>query len=809
MGRGAQQLQSRAHVVPVYETRFVGRRLFLERLQTAIEESFAVVLHGPPGVGKSRLANEFARRGSGDVWVADLSDAEDAAEALGMVAAAMELTAAPNGEADAVLARIGRVLAGRPRPRLVLDHVEHLLDDVERWLEHWAPSAPRARLLLTSRVAPKSWPVIDVRPLTEDEAVRLVEDRARRARPNFAVTDENRETVKALIRAVDGLPAAIELLAPRLMLLSPGQLLERLPNTPRDAFDMALQRSWDLLDDEPRQVLTQLAVFRGGFTVELAEAVVANGDVLESLETLVRHAWLHTDTSSDQVRLHLLHEPHRFVERRLQESPLHDDAVRRHVETMVERGEAWDRGIETPDEVECTHRMVAELPNLAAAWERATLPEMRARLGLVLHMAYQRRGPFERQFEVTRQTLEAARQTDDESLQARALLARARALRWRGEFDEALQALEESEALAERSSDAETRCSALRNLAAASWHADDLDATRRWSETALRVAIEEGTSLDEINARNGMGYLLTATDDLDGALEQLQTALNLALEPERPPGVLALVSSSMATLMSRLENWSEAERHSSRALRLYDELGYMRWLPLELLSRAEARLLAGRVDRARDDVEQAIATARRIGLQTVVSRCLLMRGAVHVAREEDSAALEDFEVVCSRAGETHPRLRQEAETYAGWVRDPGSVPAGRTIDQWADPLRRRIARLLADRASTSRRRLWVREGGRAFVVDDGDECDITRRKALRGILELLVERHADGANEPASLDEVQEAGWPGEVMTAESGQRRVYVTIKRLRDAGLGDLLVTTGDGYMLEPSLEIVPLTG
>ena len=51
-----------------------------------------------------------------------------------------------------------------------------------------------------------------------------------------------------------------------------------------------------------------------------------------------------------------------------------------------------------------------------------------------------------------------------------------------------------------------------------------------------------------------------------------------------------------------------------------------------------------------------------------------------------------------------------------------------------------------------------------------------------------------------------EAGWPGERMSPESGARRVYVTINRLRKLGLGELLLTTGDGYALAPNVRVVP---
>src|SRR6516225_4457622 len=117
-------------------------------------------------------------------------------------------------------------------------------------------------------------------------------DRARRARPDFAVDDDNAAADGEICRRLDGMPLASELAAARVRALSVAEILDGL----RDRFRLltggartAVRRQqtlrasvdWShaLLTEPERVVVRRLAVFLGGFDLDAAQAVAGGGDV--------------------------------------------------------------------------------------------------------------------------------------------------------------------------------------------------------------------------------------------------------------------------------------------------------------------------------------------------------------------------------------------------------------------------------------------------------------------------------------------------------------------------------------------------
>jgi predicted ATPase/class 3 adenylate cyclase len=277
--------------LPVPLSSFVGREQEMTEVVSLIRDEAArlVTLAGPGGTGKTRLALEAAGElvsefGAGVFWIG-LSPVRDPALVVDTIAQTL-------GAKQELAAHIGE-----KQLLLVLDNLEQVVDSSIE-LATVLKACPNLRLLVTSRELMRvdGEVVYPVPALAKPDAVELFCARARM---------EPDETVAELCGRLDNLPLALELAAARVSVLAPAQILERISQrldlfrAGRDAdprqqtFRATIAWSYDLLSPDEQRLFAQLAVFRGGCTLEAAEDVVdADLDTLQSLvdKSLLRHS---------------------------------------------------------------------------------------------------------------------------------------------------------------------------------------------------------------------------------------------------------------------------------------------------------------------------------------------------------------------------------------------------------------------------------------------------------------------------------------------------------------------------------------
>jgi predicted ATPase/DNA-binding SARP family transcriptional activator len=392
-----------AHNLPAQLTSFVGRRRELADLAGLLATRRLITLTGPPGSGKTRLAMEAATRSvehypHGVVFVA-LAELEEPDLVASAVAAPLGVSASDRPVPEALV----DYLKAR-RLLLVLDNFEHLLRAaplVGRLLD----AAPRLRVLATSRAPLRlsgeqeygvaALPIPEAAALKSEDPTRfdvlaLFADRARAIDPHLTLTVDNAPLAAEVAARVDGLPLAVELAAARLRLFPLGELRRRLervlplltegptdrPRRQRTLRD-AIAWSYDLLDTPKRALLRRLGIFRGGFTLEAAEAVASGApvhDLLADLSALVEGSMLGRPAEAGPVRYSMLETIREYALDQLRAGGEEQQTARRHADLYANLVAQAEPELTRAKQAEWLERLAAEHANLLAAlrWAKQT-----------------------------------------------------------------------------------------------------------------------------------------------------------------------------------------------------------------------------------------------------------------------------------------------------------------------------------------------------------------------------------------------------------------------------------------------------
>ncbi len=409
---------ARLATLPMPRSRLIDREQELAQAKALLEreEVGLVTLTGPGGVGKTRLALQVAADlapqfadGTAFISLASLTD-----PTLIVPTVARALGVSQTGE-DSLEERLLEYL--RPRQvLLVLDNAEQLVSAAPLAAQV-LEQARRLKLLVTSReplrvrdeqlvpVPPLALPDSAHLPgldhLVQVPAVALFVERAREARPNFALTSENAATIIEICQRLDGLPLALELAAAVLSLLSPAALLarleHRLPLPSRGARDLPERQqtlrntiawSYDLLEGGEQQLFRRLAVFAGGFTLEAVQEVCVfdearasssvqpdDGVVLEQLAQLLDKSLVQAQQDAGgEPRFAMLETIREYATEQLEASGEAATVQERHAHYFLCLAEEAEPHWSKPEADIWLERLEREDANLRAAlaWSKAT-----------------------------------------------------------------------------------------------------------------------------------------------------------------------------------------------------------------------------------------------------------------------------------------------------------------------------------------------------------------------------------------------------------------------------------------------------
>jgi predicted ATPase/DNA-binding SARP family transcriptional activator len=415
-GIGGFKPVSARHNLPQERGELVGRSDEVSRVADAVRHNRLVTLTGVGGVGKTRLAlhvaNTLVAAQPDGVWLCELAAVGD--DAVDEVVAAV--LGAKRRHGVSMVARIAEYLHSR-QLLLVLDNCEHVRGGVGRLVDAVLRDCPRVRVLATSRerldvdgervlpVAPLASPAetAEHEALAEVGSVALFVQRASAASPLFALTEENCQDVAEICRRLDGLPLALELVAPKVRALRPAEIVARLDrrlqfvrtagwvNEHRHrTLRAAIDWSYQLLDEPRRAVFDRVSVFVGPFTLEAAERVAGRGSdvaaIDEALTALVDRSMLDARPDRVPTRYSMLETLRQYGRERLAERGWEARTRRDHAVYHAELADDASSGLAGPDPVRWIRLLDTHLDELRTAhhWALANDPDLAMRLAAAL-----------------------------------------------------------------------------------------------------------------------------------------------------------------------------------------------------------------------------------------------------------------------------------------------------------------------------------------------------------------------------------------------------------------------------------------
>lgn len=868
----------------IADAQLIGREDLLRQLRERIESDASVVtVVGPPGVGKSAVTRQALK--SADVTATAVCDVGAISEP-GDFVAALGRTLRVESEGD--LFEAVAAMLRRRNPVLLLDGFDQLVEHKRDTLVRLADAVPGVLFVVTSRerLAIAGEETIVVPPLEPNDAVRLFTGAG-----NVPADDPD---VPRLVDLLDCNPLAIELAASRLSTFTPTDLLERLDRRFKvlrsrsgGSLEEAIALSWELLNASERSCLAQTTVFRGGFDLDAAEAVLEVADewVLDVIESLVEKSLLERNARG---RLRLSQSIRAFIEEHADEEP----PRRRHAVYFGTFADRWSHHTWTAADGD---RAVDEIPNLTAVLDRfeQSEPELAVRAALGLHALLRYRGMTPTHSDVLSRGVAAARRIEDSESIARLLQARgelgvvrgqlreaerdcreaielteehlvlvrshvhcaeaerrtgrAAAARDRllaltrtprherfidahiaschvelGELDEARQLLMRIAPPAADADDVDEYL-ALKRLAYAHYYLGNYEQQHRLNEEALELAERVGDRRRVARARQGLGDAAFARGDFAAARKAYETALDQHRElgNEHLTGVLL---GNLGGAEHRSDRFDPAAQHYHEALRMHRRAGATPYEAVVNFALGVLEHERGHLDDASFHYGRAVELFADLDKADDIAATTICQAWLEAERGDEAAAARRLNAVTQPGWDAVVERTRARITGSSWddVEITGQALPERLAQALGDVLRGRpprggelsqslqgrlLLRWLGQRevpvaTIATRADLLVGRDGEWFQ-STGEVVNLRRRKAHRRILDDLARRREQN-DPPLDVYDAFDLGWPGELAEPELAAERVYWVVGVLRRLGLDGILLTSDEGYYLNPSTTV-----
>ncbi|MCP4542736.1 MAG: tetratricopeptide repeat protein [Chloroflexi bacterium] len=563
---------------------------------------------------------------------------------------------------------------------LILDNFEHLLaasrsaetEGETDYLTQLFQAAPGVKLMVTSRVrlnlrGEHLYPLSGIEfPANETElvlraksfpAVELFIQSVRRVSPDFEPGDFELAAIAKICQQVRGLPLGILLAASWASTLSPVEMATRLASdaggaeTGLDFLETAwadfparhrslrrvLAHSWNLLAPQERDVLANLSIFRGSFSLQAAQQV--GGARLRDLRSLVEHSLVQR-TASGRYEIHELLR--QFARSELEEiSQIRD----RHCAYYAGKLEGWAADIKCEQQMAAIEALDLEIDNARAAWDWAVAQGNLALIdqamdGLCSYYEWRYRLP--EGSSACQALIERLKNPEPLAQISQVNRILAQALAWQSIFDHSdhcerllRQSLAYLDDPSTRQEDTQSeRAFILYHLAAiVSQTGDHAKAREMYAQSsALYEALGDRWGLS--NGLKGQGILFWDSSDYAQAQELLEKSLEIYQEIGDQRGIAA--SQSWLGITILFQGQIEGERLVRESSAIYAALGDHISLVESSDQASMALMMLGRYEQARDLMEEKRMIDNRLDFRQDAVRSLLASALIHLGEYQEA-----------------------------------------------------------------------------------------------------------------------------------------------------------------------------
>ena len=633
--------------LPALHHRLVGRADALARVERLLADGVRLAtVTGPGGAGKSRLALEVAARAALDrpvhlVGLAPVLDAELVPSAIARAVGARE------SGSRTVLETVADTLNGSGA-LLYLDNLEHLTT-AAAYVAELIDLAPDLQVLATSRTPLRlsTEHVLPLGPLTIEDATTLFVELA--AARGVLLQDDALASVHEICRRLDGLPLAIELVAARLAVLPPAEILRALgeglalemegpvdlPERQR-TLRAAIDWSYGRLSPSQRALHGALAVFADSASLDDARTIAeANPEFLRDLEALVSWSLVRSESTDGELRLSMLETVREHALEQLRSEGRLEALRQRHAERFLRLALEAEDELEGFEQAAWLERLERDYDNLAAALDWL-LTSGRGEDALRAMAALERFWRAHAHVTEARRWLAIGLDLGGEATSTvRAAALRTAALQAAAQSDwpTAASFLEEALGLYHETGQAEDAVRSLSYLSFLARMQGDLERAERLA----RQAVTQAAELDGERARAAslivLGDVYSAQGHHDLAAEQYEEAVALRIRFGDP----LLVMDAVYTLgMAGYHANDHVRAHNafSDALTQARDLGEAPYVAAAQLMLALIELSDHDASSADTRAREALALYSSLGDDRSRARCLVALAGVAV--EEDS-----------------------------------------------------------------------------------------------------------------------------------------------------------------------------